>query len=300
MTNGSGFTRLEDGMTSIRRTFSVMLIFVLDGIVIASGQEVQVPLHFGLKNSVYDERGVMLPGSASSPGALVQILTAPVGVYPPAPDGSPHTNNSILTEVRIGQGVDPAAGNIGKAAGSLTINRYQQNHIFARIFNRATTRDASFYVDSAVFTNSTTAYGVFKIDVTQTGTPLDMADDDGDGLINSFEISYGTDSDNRDSDGDGISDYLEIMAGTTALDDTSFLSMVELTPVDNESLMVQWESVPGKIYQVQIATQNLSDPSLVFVNVNPPVTATGVKTSMVIANGLSELITHIRVRLVLP
>lgn len=264
---------------------------------LASGAELNVPLHFGMSQGVLDENQHLLEGTATMPGALIQILGAANGVYPPSDDGSPDLNNPVLMEVHIGEGIDPSVGSLGKAAGSVMINRYQSGGMVARIFNRPTREDASFYTDSQIYTNSTTTYGIFMIVATQTDQPIDRDDDDGDSLVNSWEKSLGTDPNNMDSDGDGVGDYQETLAGTSALDSGDYLAMVEMIPLAGGALRVEWDAVPGKSYQLQIAVKNLTDPSLEFVDINAPVTADSDRAATVVTNGLAGSIKHFRVLL---
>ncbi|HMO51742.1 MAG TPA: thrombospondin type 3 repeat-containing protein [Kiritimatiellia bacterium] len=274
----------------------VMLAVIFAGYAVSAGaSHLNVPLHFGMAHPVVDEFGRLLPGTAAQPGALVQILSAEHGVFPPEPNGEPHPDNPVLAEVRIGMGTDFGAGPMGKAAGSITINRYQANKLFARVFNRASTADASFYTDSPVFTNSTASYEVFRIAAISTDQPLDTGDDDGDGLINSWERSLGTDPYLADTDGDGISDYHEWLAGTDALDDADFLRMFEIIPQANGSLLVRWDAVSGKSYQLQQSVQDLTGTGDGFVNVNDPVIATGERAETVVTNPAPAAVQHFRV-----
>ncbi|HMO52176.1 MAG TPA: thrombospondin type 3 repeat-containing protein [Kiritimatiellia bacterium] len=264
----------------------------------ASAQSLGVPLHFGLMEAATDEYGHLLDGTALAPGALVQILAAPEGIFPPAVDGTPDPRNPVLAEVRIGQGTDPAAGAIGKASGSVSINRQQGNRLFARVYNRPTAEESSFYADSTLYTNSTTAYGVFQIAGLQTTQPLDDGDDDGDGLINSWERSLGTDPYLADSDGDGMSDYHEMLAGTNPLDAEDVLRMVQAIPQANGTVVVTWHSVPGKTYQIQHTTLDLSAPEVEFEPVGVAITAEHDETVTVITNLPGVGMQHFRVVLV--
>ncbi len=265
---------------------------------LASAQQLSVPLHFGLVQGATDEYGHLLDGTAVAPGALVQILSATEGVFPPAVDGTPDPRNPVLAETRIGAGTDPMAGPLGKASGSVSINRHQGGRIFARVFNRPTTEDSSFYADSVIYTNSTTTYGLFQIAGLQTTQPLDEGDDDGDGLVNSWERSLGTDPYLADTDGDGVSDHQEMLAGTNPLDDGDYLQMVQVTPRANGTVEVRWQSVEGKTYQIQHAMLDLMNPQP-FESIGQVVTAgpTG-ETAIVITNVPGVGMQHFRVVLV--
>lgn len=285
---------MKNIFTSVIMVFGVMW----GGNPMANGAEFSVPLRFGMHQAVQDEFGQTLPGTAHAPGALVQILAAPQGVFPPAVDGAPHTNNAVLAMARMGEGTDPELGPIGRAAGSVNINRYEPTVIFARIFNRATLAESTFYADSPLYTNSTTAFAVFKIAVSATDLPVDGGDDDGDGLNNSWERSIGSDVEQPDTDGDGLSDGDEFRAGTGLLDDRSYLAMVQVVPQPQGDVLVQWDAVAGKSYQLQFTPSDLSQSGQIFSNVNGVVTATGAMSATIVTNGTSYPVGFYRVQLV--
>ena len=287
---------------------TALMAAVFCSTAMAQSDQIKVPLHFGMQSPVLNEFGDVLPGTAASPGALVQILRAysPTStpgasiIEPPGLNGEPSTNNPLLAVSQIGSGTDPAAGPLGKASGSVRINRYQSNPIFARIFNAATLEDSSFYADSSVYTNSTTKYGVFYITVAATTNELDTSDSDGDGLSGSWETSYGTDANNPDSDNDGILDGQEILAGTDANDGDDFLKMVELISAGGGDMTVMWDAVPGKIYQLEYTTNALGD-LVSFEAINPPVTSVAATASTLITNGSVPAIgTSFRVKVIVP
>lgn len=262
------------------------------------GAEFSVPLRFGMQDAMYDEHGQLLAGTAHEPGALVQILAAPLGCYPPATNGLPHTNNAVLVEARIGDGTDPELGPLGLAAGSVNINRNEPTVIFARIFNRATLEESTFYADSPLYTNSTTAYAIFTIAASPTEQPVDGGDDDGDGLNNSWERSMGSEMASPDSDGDGVGDGDEFRAGTGLNDEDSFLAMVQVAPQADGHVLVYWDAVAGKSYQLQFTTLDLSASGQVFSNINGVVTATTDLCSTVVTNGMSFPVGFFRIQLV--
>jgi hypothetical protein len=275
---------------------------------------IQVPLNFAITNAVVNEFGQTLPGtSAASPshgipyveGALVQILEVNSGIFPPDTNGLPHPSNPIVMTTRIGQGVDPLLPISGMTSGG--IDKYDRGVsttnppvIIARVFNKATLEDSSFYADSQTFTvpfYGTPEYKVFFAVVSATTNEIDSSDADGDGLSRSWEKSYSTDPDNPDSDNDGMLDGHEIRAGTDPLDADSLLIMVHLQPFGANNLLVTWDAVPGKSYQLQYI-EDLSDETATFTNINPIVTATADIASTVVTNGLLYPQSIYRVRLV--
>jgi hypothetical protein len=245
---------------------------------------IMAPLGYGTVHGIVDEFGNLLEGTGLSPGARVEILDASNGVYPPNADGTPHPSNEVLAVTHIGAGTDPGAGPMGKTAGALIVDRTKETPIFARVFNRSTREDSSFYADSGVYVTPTAHYGLFMIDVTATTNALDTGDDDGDGLNNSWEKSYGTAKDNPDTDGDGMSDGDEWRAGTNPLDKKSFLMMVRITGASDDQIVAEWDAVPGKTYQLQHAEFPEGGGEYVFSNVNEAVTATGAVASTTVTN----------------
>lgn len=275
---------------------------------------INVPLLFGSQTAIRDEFGNLLPGRhpdsmawGLSPvtGALVQIIHSLDGtIYAPNPDGTPGSaNNVVIQTLRIGEGINGALAESGQFGGSLDyFNRSQASSpkIFARVFNQADLADASFYADSSLYEVPTWGdpYSRFLADVTATDQPLDTSDADNDGMHASWEKSYGTDPGNPDSDEDGIRDGDEMLAGTDALDDESFLAMVELMPQGARDMMFMWAAVPGKVYQLQMNTNNLLNPA--FTDLNDPVTAEAGVATTVVTNGQDLIDVHFRVRVITP
>ena len=276
------------------------LVASIGFVVAASGQT--VPLHFGTTNGVENEFGQTLQGTdVGAPdfgypyvtGEVVQILDANAGVFPPATDGTPDTNNPVIYETRVGAGADPSLGPAGLFGGSV---QRPSGQIIARVFNRPSLSDASFYADSQVFAVPTTNYDVFVPDLARTTTPLDPSDGDGDGLINSWEKSLGSNANNPDSDSDGMADGAEFRAGTGVTNSSSFLAMVQLVPSGSSDLSVIWDSVVGKQYVIEYTADDLKN-NPVYTNVTDVLSATGIMTSATITNGMLNEGGHYRVRL---
>jgi len=259
----------------------------------------QPPLNFGCANGIVDEFGNLLQGTAENPGDLVQIFKTQgnIGILPPGTDGTPDTNNIVIKQVFIGNGTDPEDGATGKFAGDVALDRSVVNYIFARMFNAPTLALSSFYTDSQIKVVNQTDYTVFIVAATQTATELDPADDDGEGLSNSWEKSLGTNPLIPDTDEDGVSDYLEFLAGTDALDINDFLQMVELIHSSGNDVTVEWSSVSGRVYQVEYSTNSLNDSLVEYLHPFEPVTAISDNTSLIFTNGALMNYPHFRVRL---
>lgn len=281
--------------------------------------QVSTPIHVGNTASIVNEFGDTLPGNSSAPGALVMVLWAPSNtIYAPSIDGQPNALNPPVSNglTAIGRSIAPWLLNSGRFSISLASPRPTSGKLFVRVFNKPTLAESSFYADSQIFTIS--GNQEFFAAVGPTTNALDTADDDNDGLNNSWEKSYGSDPNDTDSDDDGITDGVEhtlgskpaladtdsdgvndgdeLRAGTGLTDSSSFLGMAALTPQAG-NLVVSWDSVTGHYYQVEGA-QGLMNST--FNNLTDVIPAgTGTQTSVVISNALAgtePLI--IRVRLV--
>lgn len=279
--------------------FALLLVFA--SMVADSAMAQNVNLNFGMRRSASNEFGVILPGTATEPGALVQILGANAGIQPPGTNGAPHASNPVFRSSRIGTGVDPAAGAIGKASDVIAISRSVTNTIFARIFNKPTLEESSFYTDSPLYAVPIFGgtYGTFWVEASQTTNQLDTTDHDNDGLTRSWEKSYGTDEINPDTDNDGMLDGHEILAGTEATNNASLLLMVEIVPASGGNMKMMWDAVPGKVYQLEYTTNSLMD-AVAFASINGAVTAATDVASTIVTNGAVPATSGFRVRLVTP
>lgn len=241
------------------------------------------PLAFQSAGPMLNEFGQLLPGTESA-GARVEILTAPAGIYPPGVDGEPHPSNSVLWVTHVGAGVASGGLDSGLVSGALVLDRSKPTKLFARVFNRETSALSSFYGDSAIYTNPTAEYGMFWFSLNATTQALDAADDDADGLNNSWEKSLGSEKTNPDTDGDGVSDGDEFRAGTGILDENSYLAMVTIRSGPAGQIVAEWDSVVGKVYQLQHAVIPDGGIDYVFSNVNTAVNATGVVAATTVTN----------------
>jgi hypothetical protein len=256
---------------SARLLLSIAIAIVITQI--ASANQILVPLPFECIHSIVDEKNQLLSGTASAPGAYIEILEAPGGIFPPSVNGDPHPSNTVIATVHIGQGTDPQIGAIGKASGLLMLIRSSAKPIFARVFNRNSRLESSFYADSGLFTNFS-KYAVFQIDVASTLSPLDIGDDDGDGLHNSWEKSLNSNPNAPDSDGDFMTDYEEFLAGTNPIDANSYLGIQELSLANSpDGLVIKWSAIPGKSYKVQYSTLDLDADGYSFSNISATIIA---------------------------
>ncbi len=83
---------------------------------------------------------------------------------------------------------------------------------------------------------------------------LQAPDSDRDQLPDDWELAYFDTLDRSgtgDADGDGASDLAEFRAGTAPTNTSSVLRVITLTSLGDGSRRVVWQSVAGKLYQVQ-------------------------------------------------
>lgn len=293
-----------------QRLFSLLVVGLLACASLADAQQISVA--FSITNVVRNEFGEILPGSSKAAtafarpyvqGAYIQILDASNGIFNPYTNGVPNPLNAIVEETRIGAGIDPNLAKPGRASGQISgIDRYSTRTnilVIARVFNKPTLEESSFYADSApqlVPTLGRREYGTVFFGLGATTNELDSSDNDGDGLSRSWEKSYGTNPDNPDTDGDGMMDSHEIRAGTNPTNDQSSLIMVQLAPDAGNNLRVYWDAVPGRAYQLQYVENLATDAK--WLNINGVVTASVDIASTVVTNGLLNPQAMYRIQLV--
>lgn len=254
-----------------------------------------VPIQVSSTQAVIDAQGSYMPSSSSN---LVHFLLveSPAVVHPPALNGLPHPDNEVIYTTRIGGGIsstNPAAVD-GWFSAAIS-PRPEAGVIIARVYNAPTVEAASFYADSQSFDVSQPA--IFYPQFPAATNAFDTADDDGDGVHNSWEKALGGNSSLWDSDGDGMSDLEEFRAGTALGDPTKYLAMDAIAG-GNITLRIAWESVSGKIYQVQSATGSLGEPDVLFTNIGGPVAASSSLSSITLTNGAIGEVRQFRIRLV--
>ncbi|MBU0676912.1 MAG: hypothetical protein KJ626_02255 [Verrucomicrobia bacterium] len=276
----------------------IAVILVSSG-TIASGQAgaITSPLHVGALQPISDEFGATLEGKWSQPGDLVQVLNAAAGIaYPPNEDGTPNSANGVITETAIGK-LTPQVENPGIFGLSISGEaRPESGRIFVRVFNSDKLETASFYADSQMF--DIDGNKEFVVDVDVTDLPFRLGDPDHDGLIDSWEMSYGSDPDNPDSDGDGMIDGDEFRARTGINDPDSLLRIARILTAGGTDAVVAWDSVSGVVYQVEFTTNNLPDAHSTYKDFGSPIVASGSEAELLIPDGLLDPNRKYRVRVI--
>jgi outer membrane protein assembly factor BamB len=82
-----------------------------------------------------------------------------------------------------------------------------------------------------------------------------------------------------DPDGDGMTNADEYKAGTSPVDGSSLLNITDQVPVSATSFMIEWQSVPGKQYQVQTSTDLVSWTTVATVTASSGSTTSWTDTS---------------------
>jgi hypothetical protein len=175
----------------------------------------------------------------------------------------------------------------GLVSGKIAPRPGGDSFIFARVFNAPSIEESSFYADTGLFKVLSWKAEVFTIDVVATDVPLDDVDSDGDGLSNSWEMTYGTDPNNPDSDGDGMSDGEEIMTGNDPLDPGSRFVVVRLQPAGAGDALLTWASSPSLDYSIEYSPDMLAGESEFYVVDRVPGDADARTTSLIVSGGMT-------------
>ncbi len=235
--------------TFMARLFLIVLLCCFTGFA-----GIIPPLYVGNTEPILDEFKHPLMGSGGDPTSqrcLIEIRTANDGIIrPPNKDGYSHPYNPLLRSSATGLNVS------GKDTGlfcEVFVYRIDPtNKVFARAYNRSTAQEATFYMDTPLYTppRSSPSFTTLILSF-ESAKPIDSGDNDNDGLNNSWEETLGIDDRlTSDYDDDGSSDYEEMLAGTAPDDPDSIFEIKSITYLTNQTKIV-WSSVPGRKYQVQ-------------------------------------------------
>ena len=235
------------------------------------------PLYVGNLVPATDQNGQPLAGSPDPAPAesrsRVEIRTAASGILPPEADGAAHPANPLYSPDSVGgMGMNSSEPDSGLFAMVFSDRPATGTKLFARAYNAPTVAEASFYTDTYVA--AVPANGSSLVLTFGAAQPLDSGDADGDGLNNSWEEALGSDSvATNDFDGDGMDDLSEKLAGTDLTDPTSLLAFrnIRRDGADTRPVLVRWQSVPGKSYQLEFVPELLGEQ--VYVPVGAVVTA---------------------------
>lgn len=261
-----------------------------------------LPMFVKTAQPVLDEFGQRLQGHPTLSAAQcdrVEIRLAQGGaIDAPSPDGQASANNPLVDGGLTSIGSQLADYNPQPAefSASLPAPLPAGTKFFVRIFNAPTTEEATFYGDSQLFTASNDFTHVYSALVTNM-LPLDPADDDADGLNNSWEQSLASDADRPDTDGDGMTDGDEFRAGTDLLDQTAFFALGDVIQDDLGNVTLHWPAVPGRTYQAEIAQQG-DLATATFEPLGGPYVATDTAGVLNFLNAITNETAYFRIRLV--
>jgi len=251
-------TKYKTGSLWLVGTLILHLCFTMS---VSAAQPPVVSQSIYVSSPLLNEFGQRLKGTDSGAsyfghevveGDIVHIYLATNGViYPPNALGVADSRNSLLMESRIGRGSSAKEVNPGTFSIHMTPRPASGSKLFVRVFNAPSGDQTSFYMDSQLFTVSWTADNIFQAEFAAGIKPLDTADNDGDGVNNSWEKSHGTDLENADSDNDGLIDPDELIAGTEPTNSDSTFIVGNLQPISSEFMRLTWKSEVGRIYTVE-------------------------------------------------
>ncbi len=249
---GGSFSFLFSLAIGISVVFSSLPVYAAAPPVVSQVISVSHPLksEFGnvLKGTDPDSGYFGIPAVQ---GDLVHIYLATDGHrYDPNVHGEPDPRNILLHATRIGIGAAINEAQPGVFSAHLSPRPAGGSKIFVRVFNAPSLEQASFYQDSQLFTVSWSVNETFFA-VFSAVEPLDDADDDGDGLHNSWERSYGTNPNMADTDGDGFSDWEELLAGTDPTQADSRFVVTDILPIPPSHMRLSWISASNRVYTVE-------------------------------------------------
>ena len=114
-------------------------------------------------------------------------------------------------------------------------------------------------VTDHVGTNLTNAAGFILFSFISSSNRYDEADNDSDGIPDSWETTYGLDvsssNADMDSDGDGFSDFAEYVSGTSPIDRDDYFS--HAGTYHNDQFAIQFETKSGRTYCLKVSTDLL-------------------------------------------
>lgn len=272
-------------------------------IVPATRAQFTEPLRVGNVHPLTDVFERKLDGPAYSPRARIDVFT-----YNSSQLGRPA---KFLTNTYVGANASP-----GKGYFSLTIPERPATgtNLLVVAYDAASSNEASYVRRASA---PVPASGRLLLDF---GPWQPMSKFGGDTNAAYAEALDRMHASGADSDGDGMTDWEEVLAGTSIEDSGSLMAFegIEVPPPETIEraagveepyatvVTLQWQSVPGRTYQLQHAPSLLPDPEtgeVAWEDVGLPITAEDGETSILVEVELDEpeapIAGHFRLKLVL-
>ncbi len=259
------------------------------------------PLRVGNVHPLTDVFERKLDGPAYSPRARIDVFTS-------AQLGRPA---KFLTNTYVGADTEP-----GEGFFSFTIASRPPTGTVIRVvaYDAASSNEASYFRSANA---PVPASGRLLLDL---GPWQPMAKFEGDADAAYADALERLHTSGIDSDDDGMTDWEEVLAGTSIEDSGSLMAFESIEvpppgtierPAGTEEpfatvVTVQWQSIPGRTYQLQHAPSLLPDPEtgeVAWENIGLPITAEDGETSILVEVELDEpeapIAGHFRLKLVL-
>lgn len=282
----------------MRLQATILAVLFAGGVPFGTGvgsvrAQIAEPLRLTNQNPLKDVFGRTLDSVGQENPARVDIFSVELG--------KPAT---LLTNTFVGENSLSHRGNFSTA---LSVRPKTGSAIRAVAYDAATSNDASFFCSA---TATVPATGRIKLNfgdlkpMPKFNSDIDAAYADALGRLHAS---------GADSDHDGMSDYAEVLAGTSLSNSSSLLAFESIEPgtvaapgtrdaAKTTAVILQWQSVPGRTYQIQYTSSLLPD-EVSWRNVGNPVTAEDDETRIRVSVELEEeealLRGHFRILLVL-
>jgi hypothetical protein len=217
---------------------------------------------------------------------------------------------TVLTNVIVGDCAGGAVGNVTLDSGAAfyVLNAYQPAVLDVRNGTVVLNPGALLWVDTLILTNACGRFLNNGGDLHVNNLVLDAdLDADGDGLPNGWEQAHsldplsvlGDDGAAGDPDHDGQTNLAEYRAGTDPRSDTSVFRLLSAA-VSGQNVELDWTSVGGHSYVVQIATNSTGGIANQFTDLSGMISVGGTgegTTHYVHLGGATNRGAYYRIRL---
>jgi T5SS/PEP-CTERM-associated repeat protein len=167
--------------------------------------------------------------------------------------------SSVYSNLTVGFTPCTATGTVIVAGGSLFVTNVAGDATLDVRSGTLTISAGLLQANKIILTNPCAHYAYSGgIILYNTAVLNPNADDDGDGIPNSYEISHGLNAlnpgnANQDTDGDGLTDFEEFLAGTDPTNNLSALRITSIVRTGN-NVRITWATAGGRTNRVLVAT----------------------------------------------